>query len=85
MASNITGDPQKYEAPQIRILQGLAPDVVAIQEFNYLNNTPAEIRSFVDTAFGTNFYYYRESGYAIPNGVISRWPIINSGRSARQQ
>jgi hypothetical protein len=79
MAANLPGNPQKYEAPQIRILQGLQPDVVAIQEFNYLGSNAAEIRSFVDTAFGTNFVYYRESGYSLPNGVISRWPILSSG------
>lgn len=78
-AANLPGNPQKYEAAQIRILQGLKPDVVAIQEFNYLGNSPSELRSFVDTAFGTNFVYYRESGYSIPNGVISRWPILSSG------
>jgi len=79
MAANLPGNAQKYEAPQIRILQGLQPDVVAIQEFNHLNNTPSDIRAFVDTALGTNFAYYREPGYAIPNGIISRWPITNSG------
>jgi endonuclease/exonuclease/phosphatase family metal-dependent hydrolase len=79
MAANLPGDPQKYEAPQIRILQGLSPDIVAIQEFNYLGNSVSEIRAFVDTAFGTNFVYFRESGYSIPNGIISRWPILSSG------
>jgi endonuclease/exonuclease/phosphatase family metal-dependent hydrolase len=79
MAANLTGSSQKYEANSIRIFQGLNPDIVAIQEFNYSNNTPAQIRSFIDTAFGTNFSYFRESGYAIPNGVISRYPIRTSG------
>jgi len=75
MASNLTGNSQTYGAPQIRIFQGLKPDVVCIQEFNY----GGDIRAFVDEAFGTNFNYFRESGYNIPNGIISRWPIINSG------
>lgn len=81
MAANVTGNSQKYEPFAIRIFQGLKPDVIAIQEFNYSNNTPAQIRSFVDTAFGTNFSYYRESGagYSIPNGIISRFPILSSG------
>jgi endonuclease/exonuclease/phosphatase family metal-dependent hydrolase len=83
MAANLTGDSQRYEAPQIRIFQALKPDVVAIQEFNYSNKTPAQIRSFVDTAFGTNYCYYRESitnwSYAIPNGIISRFPILEAG------
>ena len=80
MAANITGNSQKYEPFAIRIFQGLKPDIVAIQEFNYSNNTPAQIRSFIDTAFGTNFYYFRESGagYDIPNGIISRFAILTN-------
>lgn len=81
MAANLTGAPQKYEPFAIRIFQGLKPDIVAIQEFNYSNNTPAQIRAFIDTAFGTHFQYYRETGagYDIPNGVVSRYPILQSG------
>jgi endonuclease/exonuclease/phosphatase family metal-dependent hydrolase len=80
MAANLTDDPQRYEGPGIRILQGLKPDIVAIQEFNYLNKTPSDMRAFVDVALGTNFSFYREGGgYAIPNGVVSRWPIVESG------
>lgn len=79
MAANLNGDSQTIEPSEIRIFQGLKPDVVAIQEFNYAGNSVAEIRSFVNTAFGTNFSYYRESGYQIPNGIISRYPILNSG------
>ena len=79
MAANLTGNSQKYETNSIRIFQGLKPDVVAIQEFNYSNNTPAQIRHMIDTAFGSNFSYFRESGYAIPNGVISRYPIRAAG------
>ena len=33
----------------------------------------------VNAAFGTNFSFYRESGYSIPNGIISRWPIRAAG------
>lgn len=74
-ASNLPGDSQTYGAAQIRILQGLKPDVVAIQEFNHAGST----RSFVDTTFGTNFSFFRESGYSIPNGIISRFPILAAG------
>ena len=77
MAANTTsGNYQAYENPGIRIFQGLTPDVVAIQEFNYQSGT---IRQLIDTAFGTNFYYYRGAGGSIPNGIVSRWPIIASG------
>lgn len=62
----------------IRILQGLKPDVVLIQEFNYGENDPSDIQAFVTTTFGSEFAYYREGGQ-IPNGVISRYPILESG------
>ena len=82
MAANLNGNSQKYEPFALRIFQGLKPDIVAIQEFNYSNNTGSDFRFMVDTAFGTNFVYYREplnGGGDIPNGVISRWPILASG------
>ena len=73
MAANTTsGTGQRYEGPGTRIFQGLLPDIVMIQEFNISNNTTAQIRSWVDTTFGTNFSYYRETYSGIPNGVISR-------------
>jgi endonuclease/exonuclease/phosphatase family metal-dependent hydrolase len=88
MASNLSsGNYQRYEGPGLRILQGLKPDVVAIQEFNYAStnglgtSTPAAIREMIDATFGTNYSYYREtvSGYTIPNGIISRYPIASAG------
>ena len=80
MAANTTsGNSQAYEGPGTRIFQGLQPDVVMIQEFNVSNNTTAQIRGWVDSTFGTDFSYYREATGAIPNGVISRWPILQSG------
>src|SRR3954463_13378108 len=78
MSANLNGNIQNYQPFALRIFQGLKPDVVAIQEFNYNstnglgNNTPAAFREMLDTAFGTNFTYMRETGsYNIPNGVIS--------------
>ncbi|HEX5219954.1 MAG TPA: immunoglobulin domain-containing protein, partial [Verrucomicrobiae bacterium] len=81
MAANLPGNSQEYGTPQIRILQGLKPDIVCIQEFNYLGNSAAQIRSFVDTAFGPTFQYTRETNaaYQIPNGIISRYPIVAAG------
>ena len=80
MAANTTsGTAQKYEGPGTRIFQGLQPDIVMIQEFNISNNTTAQIRSWVDTTFGSEFSYYRENYSGIPNGVISRWPILQAG------
>ncbi|MFY0573966.1 endonuclease/exonuclease/phosphatase family protein [Cystobacter fuscus] len=81
MAANITsGNAQSYDPGHgTRIFQGTKPDVVMIQEFNYGDNSAAAIRSFVDTTFGSSFHVYRETGAQIPNGVISRYPIIAAG------
>lgn len=86
MAANLTsGTNRRYESPGLRILKGLKPDIVALQEFNYQStnglgvNTPMALREMVDAAFGTNFVYFRETGYDIPNGIISRYPILTNG------
>jgi endonuclease/exonuclease/phosphatase family metal-dependent hydrolase len=81
MAGNLTsGNNQAYEAPGIHIFQGLHPDIAMIQEFNVGDNQPATIRSFVDTAFGPTFSFFREDNTKqIPNGIISRYPILASG------
>ena len=78
-ANLTTGNHQKYETAGINILKGLQPDIVAIQEFNYENNSNDSIRVMVDEAFGPQFYYYREPTRGIPNGIISRWPIVEDG------
>lgn len=81
VAANLTsGNYQAYEDPGIRILQGLDADVVLIQEFNYGDNGPEDLRAFVDQAFGVEFAFYREPDGQIPNGIVSRWPILESGR-----
>ena len=86
MAANLSsGDFQRYETPGLNILAGLKPDIVALQEFNCSNrfgvNTTAAFREMLDVALGTNFVYSRETnaGYTLPNGTISRYPIIASG------
>lgn len=80
VAANLTsGNNQAYLEPGIRILQGLKPDVTLIQEFNYATNAAEELRAFVDEAFGPEFVYFREAGSSIPNGVVSRYPIVASG------
>ena len=84
MAANLNGNSQTYEPFAIRIFQGLKPDVVAIQEFNYTStnglnvNNATAFREMVDTAFGTNYVYYRENYSGIPNGIISRYPIVTN-------
>jgi endonuclease/exonuclease/phosphatase family metal-dependent hydrolase len=80
VAANITsGNGQAYEAEGTRILQGLQPDVVMIQEFNVNNSSSTDLRNWVTSTFGSEFSYFRENYNGIPNGVISRWPIVSSG------
>ncbi len=83
MAANITcGSDQEYEAPAQRIFQALCPDVALVQEFNMTNGTTEAVyRSWVDQTFGTNFSYCHEplASANIPNGIISRWPIVEYG------
>ncbi len=82
MAGNITsGNLQSYDPGHgTRIFQGVKPDIVMIQEFNYRpDNSDASIRAWVNTTFGTTFSFFRETGKNIPNGVISRYPILQAG------
>lgn len=81
-ANTTTGNNQSYDPGEgTRIFQGLKPDVVLIQEFNIGDDSTAAVRSYVDSTFGTSFSVFRESqpGDQIPNGVISRYPILASG------
>ncbi|HAL92779.1 MAG TPA: endonuclease, partial [Verrucomicrobia bacterium] len=69
---------QAYEEPGIRILQALRPDIIGIQEFNYKNGTSQDL---VHHLFGPGFHFAREEGGArLPNGIISRYPILASGQ-----
>lgn len=82
MAANISSGPSLSYGPDegVRIFKGLAPDVVLIQEFNSGAGSVAELDAFVRSTFGATFTYYREPGVEIPNGIISRYPILESGR-----
>ena len=81
MAANTTsGNRQSYDPGEgTRIFQGLQPDVVLIQEFNFGDNSEGAIANYVESTFGPDFDYYREDGAQIPNGVISRYPNVESG------
>jgi len=77
-SANLTsGGTFTYQAPGWRILETLQADIVAIQEFKVTN--AAGYRAFVDQHFGTEYDYYVEPS-SLPNGVISRWPILAAGR-----
>lgn len=90
VAANLTsGNQQTYspdngnhsnpEGAGARILKGLKPDVVLIQEFN----TTIPVRQWVNQTLGEEYSFiqetYEEVPNFIPNGVISRYPIIESG------
>lgn len=81
MAANLTsGNGQSYDPGEgIRIMQGMAPDIVLIQEFNYGDDSDDDLRVMVDAAFGPEFSFYREGNANIPNGIISRYPIVEFG------
>ena len=81
MAANTTsGSGQTYEEPDgpfdgpgLRIFRGLKPDIVAVQELNFRNNTPDDFAALM-TMFGPTYVYFRGQG-RIANGVISRFPF----------
>jgi cysteine-rich repeat protein len=83
MAGNLTsGNFQSYDLGHgTRIFQGLDADVVLVQEFNFGDGSDEALRGFVSTAFGAEFSFFREGGGngQIPNGVVSRFPIIAAG------
>ncbi len=81
MAGNLSaGTRQSYDSGEgARIIKGLKPDVLMLQEFNVGDNGPDQVRAFVDSICGTTCAYARGAPAQIPNGVISRYPIIASG------
>ncbi|MCO4762726.1 MAG: hypothetical protein KC502_14530 [Myxococcales bacterium] len=82
VAANLTsGTQQSYDGGHGgRILAGLKPDIVLIQEFNIGNDSSMAINGFIEANLGDGFEYYREPSGQIPNGIISRFPIVDSGR-----
>lgn len=83
MTSNLTtGKAQSYDGGEgARILKGLQPDIVLMQEFNFGNKDGSDIPRFVLETFTKGFGFYREADLTdeIPNGIISRFPILQSG------
>lgn len=77
MAGNLTsGTNQSYDLGHgARIFDALDPDVVLVQEFNAV-----DLPAFVRNSFGAEFVWARGGPTEqIPNGVISRYPIVTSG------
>ena len=87
MAANLTsGNRQNYDDEKgLRIMQGCHPDVVMIQEFAYKSNSAANYQEIANRVIygsaspSTAAYYWQEGGHSIPNGVISKYPILASG------
>lgn len=86
VAANLTSDNRQSYSPDngnhsnpegagARILRALKPDIVMIQEFN----TTIPTRQWINQTLGENFVFMAEAGMQIPNGIISRFPIIESG------
>jgi endonuclease/exonuclease/phosphatase family metal-dependent hydrolase len=79
-ANTTSGASTSYDPIEsIRIFQGLHPDVALLQEFKYGSGSPTDLRQFVTTAFDASYNYYREPAGDIPNGIVSRYPILDSG------
>jgi endonuclease/exonuclease/phosphatase family metal-dependent hydrolase len=86
IAANLTSDNAQSYSPDngnhsnpegagARILKALKPDIVLIQEFN----TTVPVRQWINGTLGEDFVFTREEGMQIPNGIISRFPILQSG------
>jgi endonuclease/exonuclease/phosphatase family metal-dependent hydrolase len=86
VAANLTSDSKQSYSPDngnhsnpegagARILKALKPDIVMIQEFN--TNIP--VRQWINDTLGENYFFMREEGMQIPNGIISRFPILSFG------
>ena len=63
------------EGAGARILKGLNPDIVLIQEFN----TGTSTQQWVTQTFGPKYEFAKERGAGIPNGIVSRYPIVAEG------
>ena len=86
VAANLTSDNKQSYSPDngnhsnpegagARILKALKPDIVMIQEFN----TSVPARQWINKTLGKDFVFMAEKGMQIPNGIISRFPIVESG------
>ena len=80
VAGNLSsGNLQNYNGGHgARIFTALQADIVLVQEMNVGDNSATAMRAFVDATFGAGAYFTRGAG-AIPNGVVSRFPIISAG------
>jgi len=81
VAANLTsGNNQGYDGSHgIRILQGLDADIILLQEMNFGSNSTSAIDGLVDDVCSGECNYIRGPQEQIPNGVLSRLPILACG------
>ncbi len=76
MAANVTSSNyQTYDDGKgIRIIQAFSPDIILMQEFNYSDGESA----LVEKVCGKDCDY-STSSHSIPNAILSKYPILESG------
>ncbi|MBU6182779.1 MAG: hypothetical protein KGR46_08210 [Verrucomicrobia bacterium] len=81
MAANTSsGKRQNYDGGEgNRMFRGLRPDIALVQEMNVGANRAADYRKWVNQNFGRNFFFHVEEGEGLPNGIVSRFPILEAG------
>ena len=80
MAANISsGTNQSFDGGEgSRIFDGLNPDIALVQEMNVGSNSVTNYNSWVSTNFGAGYTYFVETGKNIPNGIVTRYPILEA-------
>ena len=92
VAANISsGNHQNYDGGEgKRILMGLKPDIVLMQEFNYKSKSDADYQEFANSVIAPEasvdasspkayFAVDKSPQHSIPNGIVSRFPILSNG------
>lgn len=81
MAANTSsGRRQNYDGGEgNRMFRGLKPDIALVQEMNVGGNRREDFRRWVDANFGEGFEFHVEDGEGLPNGIVSRFPIVEAG------
>lgn len=91
MAANLTaGTRQTYDTPPgdlppgpgVRIMQGMRPDIVMLQEMRMGADDAAAMQALAESILGPGAHHCREmidSRGDLPNGIVSRFPIRTCG------
>lgn len=81
VAANLTsGTRQDYDGGEgIRIMAGIEGDVYLVQELNFGDGSVAALTDFATRACGAECEVVREGPGMLPNGIVSRFPILDSG------